>query len=406
MEAELTKDLKEALEGVDPLEFLLADPSLLGVAKEVWNQDGGDDGRLENAKAAETPLKDKKCAEADDDNSSKNCSEAIIKPSGGCSGNYLSYMSGSDQCIKTRSKKCLQKKQRKKKMEGASCVACNQPARGYHYYGAVVCDSCRAFFARAVKNNMHEKYLCLKGRLTNACQIDSQSWVACQKCRFDMCIKVGMIIPEGKSAKSIAMINVSKNYPDQETMAVFKVKCEEERLRQWYGKILMQKTKWLLEPEGIWTENENLAMQELITNHSKLSYVSLTNLLRSDIDIFKATMELHYEGKCYPLNTQKKLEDYMKFSTASNHIGLQDFPTGKLKPKDVTRLVQGNFPLAAEYVNAYLLNKKRGIKEEMELYLQTILSESGGDPEFQSTIQGIHSKVKIIIVDVTANSVL
>ncbi len=57
MDSDLVEDLEEALEGVDPVEFLLADPDLMGVAEEVWGlincQEEDGSSRFEDVTATE-----------------------------------------------------------------------------------------------------------------------------------------------------------------------------------------------------------------------------------------------------------------------------------------------------------------------------------------------------------------
>ena len=80
------------------------------------------------------------------------------------------------------------------KADGSSsdelCPVCLCQASEYRYYGARSCQSCRAFFRRAVKKP--GGHTTLKCRGTGNCTVDSQSWRSCRSCRFQRCLRAGM----------------------------------------------------------------------------------------------------------------------------------------------------------------------------------------------------------------------
>ena len=68
------------------------------------------------------------------------------------------------------------------------CSICNDKATGHHY-GVTSCEGCKGFFKRTVQNR--KVYSCRN--LTQDCPIDKRHRNRCQYCRFQKCIKVGML---------------------------------------------------------------------------------------------------------------------------------------------------------------------------------------------------------------------
>lgn len=69
------------------------------------------------------------------------------------------------------------------------CKVCGEPAAKHIHYGSVSCFSCRAFFRRSIRNNASNKYTC---RRQGKCEINKKTRKSCQKCRFELCLEVGM----------------------------------------------------------------------------------------------------------------------------------------------------------------------------------------------------------------------
>ena len=72
------------------------------------------------------------------------------------------------------------------------CSICGDKATGHHY-GVTSCEGCKGFFKRSVQNK--KNYSCRN--LTQDCQIDKRHRNRCQYCRFQKCLKAGML-KEGK----------------------------------------------------------------------------------------------------------------------------------------------------------------------------------------------------------------
>ncbi|GFY45153.1 steroid hormone receptor ERR2 [Trichonephila inaurata madagascariensis] len=67
------------------------------------------------------------------------------------------------------------------------CLVCGDTASGYHY-GVASCEACKAFFKRTIQGNI--EYTC---PANNDCEINKRRRKACQACRFQKCLKMGML---------------------------------------------------------------------------------------------------------------------------------------------------------------------------------------------------------------------
>lgn len=67
------------------------------------------------------------------------------------------------------------------------CLVCGDFASGYHY-GVASCEACKAFFKRTIQGNI--EYSC---PVMNECEITKRRRKACQACRFQKCLRAGMM---------------------------------------------------------------------------------------------------------------------------------------------------------------------------------------------------------------------
>ncbi|XP_074605251.1 estrogen-related receptor [Brevipalpus obovatus] len=67
------------------------------------------------------------------------------------------------------------------------CLVCGDVASGFHY-GVASCEACKAFFKRTIQGNI--EYTCPASR---DCEINKRRRKACQACRFQKCLKMGML---------------------------------------------------------------------------------------------------------------------------------------------------------------------------------------------------------------------
>lgn len=67
------------------------------------------------------------------------------------------------------------------------CLVCGDVASGYHY-GVASCEACKAFFKRTIQGNI--EYTC---PANSVCEITKRRRKACQACRFQKCLRMGML---------------------------------------------------------------------------------------------------------------------------------------------------------------------------------------------------------------------
>ena len=108
------------------------------------------------------------------------------------------------------------------------CFICKTELnKNHNYYGSnSVCHSCRAFFMRSVKDakfrNFHHEL--------GTCVIDSKSRKSCKKCRFDACLKAGMIVAYVKHQNSEKNSVISNMNQEIKTVKILtnQLQIEEE----------------------------------------------------------------------------------------------------------------------------------------------------------------------------------
>lgn len=68
------------------------------------------------------------------------------------------------------------------------CMICEDKATGLHY-GIITCEGCKGFFKRTVQNK--RVYTCVSD---GSCVITKQQRNRCQYCRFQKCLRQGMVL--------------------------------------------------------------------------------------------------------------------------------------------------------------------------------------------------------------------
>ena len=82
------------------------------------------------------------------------------------------------------------------------CAVCGDKASGFHY-GVQSCEGCKSFFKRTIQKQL--QYICVE---VKDCTIDKSNRIRCQYCRFQKCIKLGML-KEGKRKSPVGGHTVS-----------------------------------------------------------------------------------------------------------------------------------------------------------------------------------------------------
>ncbi|XP_011352622.1 steroid hormone receptor ERR2 isoform X10 [Ooceraea biroi] len=125
------------------------------------------------------------------------------------------------------------------------CLVCGDVASGFHY-GVASCEACKAFFKRTIQGNI--EYTCPANR---ECEINKRRRKACQACRFQKCLRQGMLkegvrldrVRGGRqkyrrtdpytSAKSATLeetLGVSLSFPDNKMVEALAA-CEPDMLQ-------------------------------------------------------------------------------------------------------------------------------------------------------------------------------
>ncbi len=309
MEKELEEDLAEVLEGLDPAELLNQDPNLAEVALEVFQLSGTDGDILK-------PLKSQDIA--------------------------LPHVKSTLSCT-------LNAKPDKRQDAKASCRVCNNLTNSrYLNYGALTCNSCRAFFARSNKDNACDNYVCVNELGENGCQISSGSWRSCKKCRFKKCLEIGMRMAgkyrygdEDVTARAI-VADCIRNSPTMDRL----------------------------------TNEERAFIRCLAVKRVEFQIEQKVKLMMCDPDFFKLKLKQLYHGQAMTLKCFKTTEDFTVFGH------LKAFPSGEfnmdgLTKKDRDRLFTRNIPLAMEFFEAYRisLSKMKKLGKAKQIIVERMQKE-------------------------------
>ncbi|CAL4131276.1 unnamed protein product, partial [Meganyctiphanes norvegica] len=82
----------------------------------------------------------------------------------------------------------MQPPQKQQQKQQRICGVCSDKAKSMHF-GGLSCDSCKAFFRRAVFRDSFLKFTCPNNR---KCEINTVSRKCCQHCRYQKCTSIGM----------------------------------------------------------------------------------------------------------------------------------------------------------------------------------------------------------------------
>jgi len=95
----------------------------------------------------------------------------------------------TQQCSSTTQTSSVQQGSVKDEEDGPKrcCLVCGDVASGFHY-GVSSCEACKAFFKRTIQGNID--YTC---PVANKCEINKRRRKACQACRYQKCVRVGML---------------------------------------------------------------------------------------------------------------------------------------------------------------------------------------------------------------------
>ncbi len=339
MDPQIEKDFAEVLGDLDPLESLLQDPLLAEVAEEVLNSSQED-----------IPY--------DSDTVSFVSSSPNGKHDASCS-NKLSDVDHS-----TPATTCLDNY--KLTRYAHKCVCCGRPAKGIQYFGAKICNGCKSFFARSVKDNMYKNYLCV-----NDCKVSvdaGQSWLKCQYCRFDQLCKVGLRISKN-TKKNRA---VDRHFTDQ--------------------------TRLLLVNSITLSVEETLRVEKITVTVSKMGLEFFGRLAKENEHVLPDYLKFLYHGREIPLSTLKVTFDYLLFGFKQIIDETNSWMiSGKLSSRDINRLIVANYPLCQEILEACKMNESKQGEIEDEIDAIMMSAMEGLDITGKSKVNKIHTEVSTAI---------
>lgn len=119
-------------------------------------------------------------------------SELNLSKSYRCEGGDLSCGGSSPDSVENKHEFCSSTVLLPSEQDGAEgpkrlCLVCGDIASGYHY-GVASCEACKAFFKRTIQGNI--EYTC---PASGNCEITKRRRKACQACRFQKCLRMGML---------------------------------------------------------------------------------------------------------------------------------------------------------------------------------------------------------------------
>ncbi len=356
MESELQADLIEALEGIDPLELLVDDPELAAIARDI-----------------------------EDDSSAILLNDSLVKEA---------------KLNQQRAKKKYCKKSKKSNI----CVVCEAPAKGFYYYGAIVCSSCRAFFKRSIEGDSYKDFLCQNGDM--ACTIDSKSYHSCQLCRYNLCLKQGMIFSRSDRNKEIPDSSTVQ-HPSTSLVPISGTSTRENQgqnaiyafLKDRMKKNLFAKVNNLISPCSDVTITEAVSLEKLSQLQINVEMKVVQAYIRSDFNFLQKVLEFTLLGKTNPIYMNKGLEDYIMLCGTDMFMNSAGDLGDSIGPKDRLRLARGNMPLVVEYLSANRIGSLFDPSyTEAQQYANLV--ESDPDREIGRKMYEVHAEVRTIEYEV------
>ncbi|XP_043213532.1 hormone receptor 4-like isoform X2 [Amphibalanus amphitrite] len=172
------------------------------------------------------------------------------------------------------------------------CMICDDKATGLHY-GIITCEGCKGFFKRTVQNK--RVYTCVAD---GNCEITKAQRNRCQFCRFQKCLKMGMVLAAVREDRMPGGRNSGAVYN------LYKVKYKKHKKKQLNGTMKTDCKPKALEmqtsvPPGLFaagnilktaltnpTEVDHLRhrMESAVSSSRSLPYEATASLVRTLID--------------------------------------------------------------------------------------------------------------------------
>ncbi len=367
MDPQLEEDFAEALEGCDPMQFLLQDPDLADVAQDVLEiLDNEDIDAVANCDERFEDVTDINVGSTSGDDSGMSTKSPSLSPHSG----------DSESNSKDEADGYPKKSNGRTSTYKFKCVACGRPARGYHYFGAIVCNGCRSFFCRAIKNDSYKSYICSEA-------------FKCQHCRFEMLLQAGMKIPDNNNK----IQKFSKDLHAENFVYVGK----KGSLTRMY----LDKTRELLTNADSLTLTEKTSVEEITSWQFSISVEIFRRLIRTNLGLFRETLQTYYTGHRHSLKTQKLVEDYLTYGIQKSYSERDCWAIkDNLSSRDRAKLVTANYPLIMEFMEAFKLRSEESgeLSREVDGYVGSMVEGLDSDDERQ-VLFDIHKEVKQALIN-------
>ncbi len=356
MDSELKQDLLEAFDGLDPLELLSNDPTVTSLIQEIEKDPNFLTEHQKNTLVAESVTSPSAFKSDPEQNSKSGLLNVKVKPNG-------------DRSSKS-----------------GPCSICKGLSKGKKYYGATACTGCRAFFYRSYKGGVYKTFHCENLESQNGCSINSKSWIRCRFCRFKQCLAAGMIIPVEEKICHHADFDCAANEPRQSARKLGVI---------WVNDELLSRMRNLLLPSTFITSEEKFKLEKYSSYFVDIGLKVMSQLTRSNADVFLKQMEYFYYGEIYPMPLKKTVDDCTLFCGTEYYLRPEGPLGAELKPSDRFKLVANNIPLVIEYFVASKLGTR--LADECHLsyntksYLQALSQDQ--DEDFQTKIKSIYCQV-------------
>ncbi len=330
MEGQLERDLLEVLEGIDPLELITEDPELAAIVQDFYHNQGlSDDAK-------------------------------VSRESG------------------------------KKKSSTKFCCVCHSPASGFRYFGAIVCNGCRAFFSRSVKADAYESFVCQSQDMEMACDNNSKKKAKqCQKCRFASCLKEGMVVPKAKRP--------SKTEGHSSTPARRNDYCSLLQLLT--KKSSLSKLRILHTPSLLFTPDEKKSLAKEMDFHLNATLGAFLRLMAGDLAIYRGWLEFMFYGKPLPIKLQKQMDAYLNYSNREEYLKTTQLGMwGDVGHRDRLRLATANVPLVALFLlTSRLMGKDVDYKQEILGYVELLkkFTDDKGKENYIKIFKEVNATMKM-----------
>ncbi|KAF2364584.1 Zinc finger nuclear hormone receptor-type [Trinorchestia longiramus] len=182
------------------------------------------------------------------------------------------------------------------------CGVCGDVAKSNHF-GGRSCDSCKAFFRRSVQNNAYRGFNC---PYEKKCVIAKTSRKACQFCRFEKCLAIGM-------EKSWVMSEAERR------------KMMEQRQERKVAAALQQHPRQLSPQSQVLVPVASCSLQNTVENHSLEEFV-LSDEMKSEIEHIEEYYKQSYKANPYSSDmtsvkgSKGVLETWMQFCKKIGHF--------------------------------------------------------------------------------------